>query len=100
VVGLSVEVKLNSGLFFIHPDAVISEIKKTNIVIIPALSGDIFTATNTNINYVNWINEQYKNGAEVASLCTGAFLLAFSGFPHSLVQHRCKFVACYYQDVK
>jgi hypothetical protein len=28
---------------------------------------------------ISWINEQYKNGAEVASLCTGTFLLAFSG---------------------
>jgi len=26
-----------------------------------------------------WINEQYKNGAEVASLCVGAFLLASTG---------------------
>jgi transcriptional regulator GlxA family with amidase domain len=77
VVGLNGEVKLNDGLFSIHPDAIISNIKKTDLIIIPALSGDIFTATNTNINYVSWINEQYKNGAEVASLCTGAFLLAF-----------------------
>jgi transcriptional regulator GlxA family with amidase domain len=62
-----------------HPNAMISDIKKTDLIIIPALSGNIFTATNSNINYVNWINTQYKNGAEVASLCTGAFLLAFSG---------------------
>ncbi|MDB4902561.1 MAG: helix-turn-helix protein [Mucilaginibacter sp.] len=79
LVGLNGEVKLNDGVFSIHPNAFISDIEKTDLIIIPALSGDIFTATNTNINYVSWINEQYKNGAEVASLCTGAFLLAFSG---------------------
>ena len=28
---------------------------------------------------VEWISNQYKNGAEVASICTGAFLLASSG---------------------
>ena len=79
LVGLNGEVKLNDGVFSIHPDAFINEIQKTDLIIIPALSGDIFTATNSNINYVSWINKQYKNGAEVASLCTGAFLLAFSG---------------------
>jgi len=79
LVGLNGEVKLNDGVFSMHPDAIISDIKKTDLIIIPALSGDIFTATNTNLNYVSWINKQYKNGAEVASLCTGAFLLAFSG---------------------
>ncbi len=79
VVGLNGEVRLNGELFSIHPDAMIGDIKYTNLVIIPALSGDIFTATNVNLKYVSWINEQYKNGAEVASLCTGAFLLAFSG---------------------
>ncbi|MDN5285399.1 MAG: helix-turn-helix protein [Mucilaginibacter sp.] len=79
VVGFEGEVKLNGGLFSIHPDVMINDIKNTNLIIIPALSGDIFTATTTNINYVSWINEQYRSGAEVASLCTGAFLLAFSG---------------------
>src|SRR5260221_10633744 len=79
LVGLCGEVKLNDGVFSMHPDSIISNIKKTDLIIIPALSGDIFTATNSNINYVNWINQQHKNGAEVASLCTGAFLLAFSG---------------------
>jgi transcriptional regulator GlxA family with amidase domain len=79
LVGLNSEVKLNGGVFSMHPEAIIAEVKKTDLIIIPALAGDIFTATNTNINYVNWINKQYMNGAEVASLCTGAFLLAFSG---------------------
>jgi transcriptional regulator GlxA family with amidase domain len=28
---------------------------------------------------IDWIEEQYKNGAEIASICTGAFMLASSG---------------------
>ena len=28
---------------------------------------------------IDWIAQQYKNGAEIASICTGAFLLASSG---------------------
>lgn len=79
LVGITSEVKLNEKIFSIHPEAMIDDIKRTDLIIIPALSGDIFTATNSNLNYVDWITRQYKNGAEVASLCTGAFLLAFTG---------------------
>jgi len=32
-----------------------------------------------NIEYVHWIRKQYKQGAEVASLCVGAFILAETG---------------------
>jgi transcriptional regulator GlxA family with amidase domain len=28
---------------------------------------------------IDWIEKQYKNGAEVATICTGAFMLASSG---------------------
>ncbi len=28
---------------------------------------------------IDWIEKQYKDGAEIASICTGAFLLASSG---------------------
>ncbi|MEO6283533.1 MAG: hypothetical protein ABIN80_04505 [Dyadobacter sp.] len=36
---LAPEVKLNEGLFSIHPDAVLSEVKTTDLIIIPAMSG-------------------------------------------------------------
>src|SRR5690606_35686063 len=29
--------------------------------------------------FIPWMNQQYQQGAEVASFCTGAFLLAASG---------------------
>src|SRR5207247_7837774 len=28
---------------------------------------------------IDWIADQYKNGAEIASICTGTFMLAASG---------------------
>lgn len=37
------------------------------------------SATHVNREYGHWIAKQYKNGSEIASLCSGAFLLAFSG---------------------
>jgi transcriptional regulator GlxA family with amidase domain len=79
LVGLSNEVKLNQGLFAIYPDLTIDEVKQTDLIIIPSLTGDMMTATHVNRDFAGWIATQYKNGSEVASLCVGAFLLAFSG---------------------
>ena len=79
LVGLSPEVALQDGLFTIRPDALIENIQQTDLVIIPSLTGDVFSATNLNSDYIGWIAAQYKSGAEVASLSVGAFLLAFSG---------------------
>ncbi len=79
LVGESREVRLNDGLFSIHTDHLLSEVHKTDLIVIPALSGDMKTAVETNKGAVPWIVEQYKNGAEVASLCVGAFLLASTG---------------------
>jgi len=79
LVGLWKEVKLNDGLFSIHPDCLLADAKQPNLIIIPAISGDVFSGTNLNKDYIDWISRQYKSGAEVASLCAGAFLLAFSG---------------------
>ena len=79
LVGLTSEVQLQDGLFSLRPDMLVSELSKTDLIIIPSMTGDIFSATYTNKVYVPWITEQYKQGAEVAALCVGAFLLAFSG---------------------
>src|SRR3569833_3058828 len=43
---------------------------------IPAFYGNPMEGIERNLDFVPWIVEQYKHGAEVASLCTGAFLLA------------------------
>ncbi len=79
MVGLTKEVKLNDGLFSIHPDILLKDVKRTDLVIIPAIGGDIKKVIKDNAEYLPWITDQYKNGAEVASLCIGAFLLASTG---------------------
>jgi transcriptional regulator GlxA family with amidase domain len=79
LVGAKKEVRLNNDLFSVHPDSLIKDVKKTDIIFIPALSGDMKTALQANEALVPWIIDQYKNGAEVASLCIGAFLLASTG---------------------
>jgi transcriptional regulator GlxA family with amidase domain len=79
LVGAKKEVKINDGLFSVHTDKQLQDVEKTDLVFIPALFGDMQTAINKNRVLIPWINEQYKKGAEVASLCVGAFLLASTG---------------------
>lgn len=79
LVGLKKEVKINGGLFSVNTSQLLKEVEKTDLVIIPALFGDMKTAIKSNEKLLPWINEQYQNGAEVASLCVGAFLLASTG---------------------
>jgi transcriptional regulator GlxA family with amidase domain len=79
LVGLSKHVKLNNGLFTINVDTLLQDVKKTDLILIPALSGDLKKSLKMNKDFIPWIIKQYKKGAEVASLCIGAFLLASTG---------------------
>jgi transcriptional regulator GlxA family with amidase domain len=79
LVGLNHETSLYDGLFVIRPDALVSEVKKTDLIIIPAIQGEMPVSLRLNHDFVPWIIGQYNSGAEVASLCTGAFLLALTG---------------------
>src|SRR5687767_6434492 len=79
LVGLTKEVKLHKGTFTVHPDLLLQDVKKTDLIFVPALIGDMKTGLEINQNFVPWIVKQYRQGAEVASLCIGAFLLASTG---------------------
>lgn len=79
MVGLNSETSLYDGLFVIRPDTMLDDMHKADLIIIPALNGDIPNCLRMNQAYFPWIIDQYKGGAEVASLCTGAFVLASTG---------------------
>lgn len=79
LVGISGEVDFHEGLFFVKPEVLFSEVRHTDLVIIPSLNHNYEQAIDGNGNLIKWIVKQYNNGAEVASICTGAFLLAASG---------------------
>jgi transcriptional regulator GlxA family with amidase domain len=78
-VGAKKEVRLNDGMYSVHTDKQLDEVEHTDLVLIPALFGDMPSAIAKNQSLVPWIQRQYDNGAEVASLCVGAFLLASTG---------------------
>ena len=79
LVGLTKEVRLHKGSFTVHTDALISEVKRTDLIFVPALIGDLKNGLEKNKDFVPWIIRQHQQGAEVASLCLGAFLLASTG---------------------
>ncbi len=71
--------QLKENFFSIHPSRLITEDFQTDLLIIPALHGDVLGNMEQNKDLIPWIISQYRNGAEVISLCTGAFLLASTG---------------------
>lgn len=78
--GISESEEINGGLFTVKPQVNISAIPKTNLIIIPStLTRCYRDAIKGSQLLIDWIEQQYKNGAEIASICSGAFLLASSG---------------------
>jgi transcriptional regulator GlxA family with amidase domain len=77
--GISREVDFYDGLFAVKPHTNISAITKTNLIIIPSLNHNYHEAVKGNKTLIDWVAKQYKDGAEIATICTGAFLLASSG---------------------
>jgi transcriptional regulator GlxA family with amidase domain len=77
VAGTMKRIKLTAGTFSIHPKN-ITEIKKADLIIIPAVfyTDDL---AKENKELISWILKQYGKGAEIATMCSGAFLLAATG---------------------
>jgi transcriptional regulator GlxA family with amidase domain len=77
--GISKKVQFYDGLFSVQPHVQIFSIRKTDLIVIPSLNHNYEQAVTQNAQMIRWIEKQYNGGAEVASICTGAFLLASSG---------------------
>ncbi|GAB3646323.1 helix-turn-helix domain-containing protein [Echinicola sediminis] len=97
LVGGSKEVRLSEGVFTVHPDKLCDEVDYSDLVIVPAIFGDMKMAVTLNADLLPWIVRQYQNGAEVASLCVGAFLLAATGL---LDGKKCSTHWAYYNEFK
>lgn len=79
LVGLTKETQLGGGLFTVTSDRLLEDVKKTDLIIIPAFDGEIKSALERNRDFIPWIIKHYNGDSEVASLCLGAFLLASTG---------------------
>jgi transcriptional regulator GlxA family with amidase domain len=63
----------------IHCHATISEVMKADLVIVPAFDGDVLSQLGANSAVAPWIRAMHDQGSDVASICTGAFVLAEAG---------------------
>ena len=79
LVGLTSPTTQTNGLFTVNPDALIADIQQTDLIILPALHGDLKANLELNKGLDKWIIERYKEGAEIVSLCIGSFFLASTG---------------------
>lgn len=74
--GTATSEELYNGMFRIKPHKHISAIAKTDLIIIPSSIPGYQKAITEDQVLLDWIAQQYKKGAEVASICSGAFMLA------------------------
>ncbi len=79
LVGFKKQTSMKKGLFTIHPDVLIKDLEHTDLVIIPAIYGDKKQILENNKEFIPWLIKQYNEGAAIASLCIGVFLLAGTG---------------------
>lgn len=79
LVGIDRQPQVYDRLFTVIPETTIKDVKKTDLIIIPAVNGSWDEVISVNKEFIPWVNKQYKQGAEVASLCVGAFILASTG---------------------
>ncbi|HXB08454.1 MAG TPA: helix-turn-helix domain-containing protein, partial [Puia sp.] len=79
LVGLHSEVRTKGGRFRVCPDVFIAEVDRTDLIIIPSVHGDKLKINQENQALLDWVVAQYRQGAAVATLCIGTFLLAGTG---------------------
>jgi transcriptional regulator GlxA family with amidase domain len=79
LVGLAHATPVCGGMYNVYTELLTADVDRTDLVVIPAVDGNPADALQANRDFVPWIIQQYRQGAEVASLCLGAFLLASTG---------------------
>jgi transcriptional regulator GlxA family with amidase domain len=60
-------------------DETTSGVRRSDLVVIPALDDDVLEHLASNREVVPWLRRMYMAGADVASVCTGAFVLGEAG---------------------
>jgi transcriptional regulator GlxA family with amidase domain len=77
IVGFEPEHLFDAGYCTLRPEAITAQ-SHTDLIIIPSVFYHEDLVHN-NAELVQWITRSYKAGAEIASICSGAFLLAATG---------------------
>jgi len=78
-VGHSKPTKDFEGHYTVSPPKTIEEVNVTDLIIIPAVHGELKKVIADNTQIIEWVKQQHEKGAEIAAFCVGAFLLADTG---------------------
>ncbi|RFM25668.1 helix-turn-helix domain-containing protein [Deminuibacter soli] len=63
-----------------HPIYPLQTAPQQDLILIPSFaSNNLPAGIDANIECIPWLQQQYRNGAEIAGFCTGVFLLAATG---------------------
>jgi transcriptional regulator GlxA family with amidase domain len=76
--GNALAVKCAGGLE-LRCAARIQQVRRSDLVIVPALDPDIVAHLELHREAIGWLRDIYARGADVASVCTGAFVLGEAG---------------------
>lgn len=76
--GSSLKQKLLNGSFQLNI-VPLDEVKHTDLILFPGFDFQHDFGIRTSTAMLDWVKKQYAAGTEVASLCTGTFLLAATG---------------------
>ena len=76
--GTNLQQRLANGLFSLQVEP-LQAIDKAGIIILPSFAEQDDYAIGKSREALDWVISQFSAGAEVASLCTGTFLLAATG---------------------
>ena len=97
LVGGRKNIRMQDGTYSVTTDVLLENTEQADLVIVPPIFGDMKKSLALNRACLPWIRDQYTNGAEVASLCVGAFLLASTGL---LSGKKCSTHWAYYGEFK
>lgn len=78
--GASKKVVFSNGAISLQPDVHVDNLKKTDLIIVtPSSIRNTADVSKGNKKLIAWIEKHYQKGAEIASMCSGAFMLAATG---------------------
>jgi len=83
LVGINPQGIQDTSPFSVCPDCLMQEVPETDLIVIPAVHDDHLQVIERNRAFIPWIIDQHRRGAEIASLCVGAFFLAATGLLNS-----------------
>lgn len=96
-VGLEHSIYTNDGEYSIRTHRLLQDLNKTDLLILPAIYGDVQKALDANQEAIPFIQQLFYRGSSLASLCIGAFLMAETGLVDS---KKCSTHWAYYNEFK